>query len=216
MIDFDPQANLSFSAGVDVLEENTIDDVILGKCSTEEAIYQISRYLHIIPSYKTLSLFERKPNEYKFNYTMLATIINKLRPFYDLIIIDAPPHLSLLTTSILLATDIVFIPFQPDSFSYEGLETFIEYAKEEKPDVMIAGIFLTRFQSNRALDNAIVEEVQDKYDNIFLKTAIRENISIKEANTLKTDIFSYRKHSHGATDYFKLMNDILSKLPKEE
>lgn len=215
MIDFDPQANLSFSAGVDVLEANTIDDIFLGKCSTNDAIYEISTYLHIIPAYKTLSLFERKPNEYKLNYSMLTSIIEKLRPFYDLIIFDAPPHLSLLTTSVLIATDLVFIPFQPDSFSYEGLETFIEYAKEEKPDIQIAGIFLTRFQANRALDNAIVEEVQDKYSKIFLKTSIRENISIKEANTQKVDIFTYRPNSHGAADYIKLTKNIMAVLPKE-
>lgn len=214
MIDFDPQANLSLSAGINFAESNTIDDLILEKCSIDEATYDISNFLHIIPSYKTLSLFERKPQQYRLNYSKLSELILAMKPYYDFIIFDAPPHLSLLTTSVIMTSDYVYIPFQPDSFSYEGLETFLEYTREENPDIAISGIFLTRYQSNRALDKAITEAVQEKYSEIFLRTAIRENISIKEANTLKMDIFSHKPTSHGAIDYRKLTDDILNTLPE--
>jgi chromosome partitioning protein len=214
MIDFDPQANLSMACDLEIQEEKTFTDLLMERCEIEEVVKKISHLLHVIPANPELSLFERKPRQYELKNEIINKIIQELKPEYDFIIFDAPPHMSLLTSSLVLETEHLFIPIKPEAFAYEGLVGFLEYINEENPNADISGIFLTQYDERTNLHRAYQEKIEAEYPDLFFQSLIRSNISLSESNTMKTDIFSYRRSSHGAKDYMGLTKTILDKLQR--
>ena len=149
--------------------------------------------------------------EYKLREA-LAPVQNN----YDFILIDCPPALSILTVNALVAADEIIIPAQADIFSLQGIgqlyNTIGTVKKYCNPALNIKGILLTRHNSrtifSRDLADTISQTAAQLKTKIF-KTVIRENISLKEAQTNQQDIFTYEPKSNAAYDYNKFINELL-------
>ena len=220
LIDLDAQASLSRSFGIRNTEEIlTSGHFILGKCSLKEALFAVGK-LDIIPAGNILIEQEdsiKNSNLYPFNLKFALEDATKKgeQNKYDYVIIDCPPALSALTRVALNACNLYFVPLQAEYLSYEGLKNFLSFSKEihRIAGCELGGVFATRYNPKvrKNLSNDLIAEASEQLGDFFLKSYIRDNISISEAQAMSQDIFSYAPGSNGAKDYSKLADEILER-----
>lgn len=217
LIDLDPQANLSLSLGLTDVEKS-IYPVLLGNCSIDEAIYNITENLDIIPSNLDLAGAEIELSSEAGREVILKECISKIDTDYDFIIIDCAPSLGLLTTNALTASDKVYIPLQAQYLSLQGvskLTSIIEKIQRRLNNKLeIGGIFITQYDARKVLNRDIADNIEKYFANQVLKTKIRDNITLAEAPGRGKDIFRYNPKCYGAQDYMSLCNEIISKLSR--
>ena len=219
LVDLDNQCNLSYS--LDALDKQpTIYDVLTGSAKAEEAIVEAGR-VKLIPSSSFLvgadKLLSDTGSEYRLKEA-LASIKKK----FDFILIDTPPALGILTINALTASDKLLIPSQADIFSIQGIAQLYNSVEAVKKytnkGLSILGILLTRFNGKTAISKGMVKALEamasEKKTEIF-KTSIRECVAVKEAQTMKKDIFTYSRKSNATRDYQALVNEVLAKLNKK-
>lgn len=214
LIDLDPQANLSLSFGIKDVERS-IYPVLLGNCQVDEAIYNVTENLDIIPSNLDLAGAEIELSSEAGREVILKECISKVRNDYDYIIIDCAPSLGLLTTNALTASNEVYIPLQAQYLSLQGvskLTSIIEKIQRRLNDnLRIGGIFITQYDARKVLNRDIAENIEKYFSNKVLKTKIRDNITLAEAPSKGKDIFRYNPKCYGAEDYASLCQEITSK-----
>jgi chromosome partitioning protein len=216
-IDMDPQGNLSFSTGADNDNAPTIYDAITGKVRVNSCIQKMPM-TDIIPSNILLTSaeleFTGKNREY-----ILKNVLSVVAEDYDFIFIDSPPGLGFLTVNALSASDYVIIPMLPDIFSLQGLvqvyET-IEYVKKAaNHNLSILGILINKYNKYMKLHREALgtaEMVSESLKIPVFETHVRVCTGLAEAHSLQTDIFSYCPRKSGVKDYYKVANEILSKI----
>lgn len=189
-------------------------------------IITIHEYLDIIPATALLELANRELlGKFKADF-YLQTILSWINTHYDFCVIDTPPNLSLLTTNALLACDAIFIPIKLGGYELDGFETLLTGIRDVEGLKKVKGIFVTQFEKQLSVNGAIEEVVMDilqhfeeenniKLTDKIMKTKIRKNTSLNEANTIGTNIFDYKAGSAGAVDYTELSEEILEILKKE-
>lgn len=209
LIDLDPQANLTQCLGASG-EENNIYFNLKGTKKAEPL--NISKGLDLIPSHIDLSgaeieLTAEIGREYK-----LKKLIEPLKKDYDVIIIDSPPSLGLLTINSLSAADYVLLPLQAEYLALQGLTKLLEVIDLVKettnPALQIGGVFITRFDKRKVLNKNVSEIIEKEFKDIAFKTIIRDNIALAESPVNGMDIFRYSPKSNGAEDYLKLSKEV--------
>lgn len=219
LVDLDNQCNLSYS--LDALDKQpTIYDVLTGTAKAEEAVTEAGR-VKLIPSSSFLvgadKLLSDTGSEYR-----LKEALASVRKKFDFILIDTPPALGILTINALTASDKLLIPSQADIFSIQGISQLYNSVdavkKYTNKGLSILGILLTRFNGKTAISKGMVKALEamasQKKTEIF-KTSIRECVAVKEAQTMKKDIFTYSRKSNATKDYQALVDEILKKLNKK-
>ena len=212
-VDLDAQGNLSYSSGIE-RKALTSMEMLTGTATAAEAT-QATPAGDIIPASSTLaeanSIITDTGREYR-----LKEALEPAKGNYDYIIIDTSPARSILTVNAFTASDKLVIPSEANAYSVQGIgglsETIIAVKKYCNPALVVDGILLTRYNPRTVLTRdftAFAEQVAASLDTRVYKTKIRENISIKEAQALQTDIFSYAPRSNGAVDYNAFIDEFL-------
>lgn len=210
VVDLDAQGNLT-----DILTQSpgsrTIYDAL--RDQRDLPVVTIREGLDLCPSSIDLSgmdieLADIEGREYK-----LANLLKGLQ--YDVILLDCPPSIGLLTINALCASDEVYIPIIPEALPVRGLGSqidIIERVREDRnPRLRLGGVIITRY--NRRKINRLVEEtLRDNLKELVFKTRIRENVDISESPLQGMDIFSYSPNSIGAKDYEDLAKEVIEKL----
>jgi chromosome partitioning protein len=150
---------------------------------------------------------------------MLSDAISPIKKNYDVIILDTPPSLGIVTINALTAADKVIFPAQTDAYSLQAIgeiyQTIQTVKQHTNKDLSIMGILISRYNGrtiiNRELAEAI-EETARKIGTAAFKTRIRECNAIKESLYTKTDIFTYAPNSNAAIDYANVSKEILSRM----
>ena len=152
LVDFDPQANLSMSFGIERPDElpvsmhNILSTVMDNQPLPDEYILR-GKQLDIIPSNMNLSLTELNLRDEMSGERTLSELLEPLRPHYDYIVIDTNPYLGMLTINALAACDSVIIPVSPQLWSATGLtdlmQTVFKVKRKINPRIEIDGILLT-------------------------------------------------------------------------
>lgn len=213
-IDLDSQGNLTYDLGVNEIKTPILDVLAEGR-SLEEAIVK-TRAADIAPSSASLAnaakIIQGQGQEYR-----LEEAIEPIKYKYDYIIIDTAPALDILTVNALTASDSVIIPAQAEVHSLQGIGLLYQAIEAVKAysnhSLKIEGILLTRYDKRTILSKdmrANIEETAKKMNTKVFKTAIRENISIKEAQAVRTNIFFYAPNSNGAKDYYDVVDEIIT------
>ena len=212
-IDLDSQCNLTMCAEAQ-LDGKNILGVLLEQVSIEEAI-QKTRLGDVIPACLALAGADGVITETGKEYR-LREAINAVENNYDYAIIDTPPSLGVLSINAMTAADWLIIPAQADVFSRDGLvQLAIAIEKDRKycnKNLKIAGILLTRYSDRNVLSRNLrqtYEEIAAQMGTQVLKSTIRENIAIREAQVMHRNIFEYDKKSNGAKDYGDLVDELL-------
>jgi len=216
-VDFDPQGYLSFSMNADTREHSTIYDVIRHTVKARFAI-QETNVVDIIPADSILGNVEREFTGPGSEH-MLKDALKSLLPAYDYIVIDSPPELGLLSSNVIIASDVVIIPGLSDGYSLHGIiqvhETIFRIKKSLNPNLVIAGMFLVRYYPREALSRTTKETAQmlALHLNIpLLDTVIRHsNVISKAMTTLQRDIIDYAPDNNAVNDYMALVRELFER-----
>lgn len=216
-VDFDPQGYLSFSMNADTREHSTIYDVIKHNVKAHYAI-QKSNVVDIIPADAILGNVEREFTGPGSEH-MLKESLKTVLPMYDYILIDSPPELGLLSSNVIIASDIVLIPGLSDGYSLHGIiqvhETIFRIKKAFNPDLTIAGMFLLRYYPREALSRTTRETAQMLATHLnipLLDTVIRHsNVISKAMTTLQKDIVDYAPDNNAVKDYMALVKELFER-----
>ena len=212
-IDLDPQGNLSYALNLN--SDVTSFEVIMNQAKISEAIQKCSIGDGIASSSELSAAdiaLTKTGKEYR-----LKEALEIIRNDYSYIIIDTPPALGILTINALTACTSVIIPAQADIFSLQGIGQVYNTIKAVQqycnPSLFIRGILITRYNARSILSRDVSEMIADtaaKLHTCVFKTAIRESVSIKEAQAKQEDIYSYAPKSNPAIDYEAFVKEFLS------
>lgn len=217
--DFDPQANATSGFGVDKRKvKYTAYDVTINGIEAEKAVVK-TKYGDIIPSSSELAgagveLIGEDMREGK-----LKQALKGLRDRYDLILIDCPPSLEMLTLNGLCAADGILIPVQCEYYALEGLTdlmaTLRQIKRKMNPHLEIFGVVLTMFDGRTNFSAQVAQEVRRHFPGKVFISVIPRNVRLAEAPSHGMPATSYDKLSRGAAAYRDLAKEVAAKLPRK-
>lgn len=214
LLDCDPQGNTSYSSGAETNTKKNLYSVLIGMMTAAEAV-QETESGDVIVSFPGLAksdlIFTDTGREY-----VLREAIKPLKRRYDFILIDCPPSLGILTVNALTAADSVIIPAGADAYSIQGVmqlaktvDTIRKYANKK---LQIKGILLTQYNPRTTLSQNVLEALTataEKLDTKVFTAKIRSSTKVKEAQTIKKDLFTHAPRAGVTADYNLLIDEIL-------
>ena len=215
LVDCDPQANATSGLG---LNKNGIDTTLyqglLGSAAAKSIIYNSDiETLKIIPANVELIGFEVEMMSTPGREKSLKNLLSAVSGYFDYIIIDCPPSLSLLTVNALTAADTLLIPLQCEFYALEGLGQLLQTVRRIKsgfnPDLTISGILLTMFDKRTNLSYQVADDAEKYFKDLVFKTIIPRNVRLGEAPSFGKPILMYDATSSGAKSYFDLAKEIM-------
>lgn len=215
LVDNDPQGNLTSGVGVDKSTLlSSIYHVLINEADITDVILQTEfENLNILPGSVDLAGAEIELVEFENREYLLKNQIEKVKDFYDYIIVDCPPSLGLLTINALVAVDTVLIPIQCEYYALEGvshlLNTFNLVKKSINPNIEIQGVLLSMFDGRTNLSIQVVEEVKKHFKQYVYGTIIPRNVRLAEAPSFGLPIIHYDRKSKGAEAYLDLVEEFL-------
>lgn len=217
MVDLDAQGNLTDAVGVDEGKINcTAYDVMEGKVPLAQATIQLEENLYILPAGIELSEADIAFAGRMGRENLLKKALQSAD--YDLIFIDCPPSLGLLTVNALAAADSILIPVQGEYHALSGLKlmqnTLHQVQEHLNPTLRIFGVLLTLYDKRLKLHRDVEEELREAWKDRVFATRIRDNIALAEAPSADKDIYTYRQKSFGAEDYSQLSIEFLARLAR--
>lgn len=218
VIDLDPQGNCSSSFGVD---KETLGahayHLLLGQAQLPEVIYQSEiENLHIVPTNMNLAGAEVELVTEMGRESRLAHALQNNVDNYDLVFVDCPPSLGLVTLNALTSADSLLVPLQCEYFSLEGvsqlLRTLELVQSRINPKVKLDGVVLTMFDRRNKLSFQVQEEVQNYFGELLFDTVIPRNVRLSESPSHGKPIALYDKRSSGAIAYEGLAKEFMKRL----
>ena len=211
LIDFDPQANLTYSFGIRN-PKNTIVEVLQGK-QTIQTILVEKEGLDIAPSSSLLADLEVSIINKIGREQLLQDRLKGLKE-YDYVFIDSPPSLSILTINALTTAGEVLIPLQMEILSLQGLTQLLKTIDEVKnvlnKKLRITGIVVSMYDGRRRLSSEILNEIKNNLKERVFNSVIRICVKITEAPSFAKSVLSYAPSSEGAIDYKNLAKEFLN------
>ena len=216
LCDFDPQANASSGLGVDKRKiKKSVYDTIINDTPTQEAIVS-TKFGDVLPSAADLAgagvelISVPEPN------FRLKMALEQVRDRYDVIFIDCPPSLELLTLNGLAASDSILVPVQCEYYALEGLSDLMSTMRMVKrrinPQLEIFGVALTMFDGRTNFSTQVAQEVRRHFPGKVFASVIPRNIRLAEAPSHGLPVTSYDRSSRGAVAYKEMAAEIIKKL----
>jgi chromosome partitioning protein len=216
LVDFDPQGNASSAFGISNAGRQ-VYDAIIGGCVIKEATYPTDLdYLHVVPAGPDLVGAEIELVSAMSRERRLESSLADVRESYEIVVIDCPPSLGLLTLNALTAADSILIPMQCEYYALEGLARLmetVELVREHlNPRLGLEGIALTMVDMRNNLSRQVESEVRSHFGNKVYRTRIPRNVRLSEAPSHGKPIILYDIQSRGAISYLRLAEEVLGKL----
>ena len=218
LIDLDPQGNSSLSF-IDSQKINGGAFELFTEVQKpwDEFIYPTSvKKLNLVPARINLAKLEAKLVGDFDAIFRLRDRIEQIRSRYDLIIIDTPPTLGLITVNALVAATHVLIPIQSSYFALEGtddlLETIEKVRARPNPELDLLGVLVTLFDKRTSLSKDVEAHIRKVFGDKAFKTIITRSVRLEESPAHKEAIFSYAPNSSGALEYKKLSREVLKRV----
>lgn len=216
LVDLDPQAHATLGVGIDPykLEESIYDIFIKSERSIQEIVkWTDVKNLWIAPANILLSGADIELVNRMGREKVLEEIFSKISSFYDFVLIDCAPSLSLLTVNALNVAQRILIPIQAHYYAMEGMKQLFNTVEEVKkrlnPGLKILGILLTMVDNRTNICREVVRGVRDYFKDKVFKTEIHINVKLTEAPSAGKPISVYDSCSVGAKDYEDLAGELL-------
>jgi len=216
LCDFDPQANATSGMGVDKRKIRTsVYDVTINGVPTREAIVR-TPYGDVLPASADLAgaAVELIGAEYRERQLELA--LRQVREDYDVIFVDCPPSLELLTLNGLCAADSILVPVQCEYYALEGLSDLMATLRMVKrklnPRLEIFGVALTMFDGRTNFSAQVAQEVRRHFPGKVFAAVIPRNIRLAEAPSHGLPVTAYDRLSRGARAYKEMAAEIAKRL----
>ena len=219
LIDLDPQGNASSAYGI-TNPERQIYDALIGEVAISDVAFSTRLdHLQIVPSGKDLVGAEIELVTSEDRARHLESALADVRNAYDVILIDCPPSLGILTLNALTAADSLLIPLQCEYYALEGLARLLETAelvrKDLNPRLEVEGIILTMVDLRNNLSRQVEAEVRSHFADKVYRTRIPRNVRLSEAPSHGEPILLYDVHSKGSIAYLKLAEEIVERMARE-
>jgi chromosome partitioning protein len=218
LIDLDPQGNSSLS----FVDLGTVDGSAFELFTEFEEPWERFTYstgiekLEIVPARINLAKLEAKLVGDFDAIFRLRDRIEQVRANYDIVFIDTPPTLGLITVNALVAATHVLIPIQSSYFALEGtddlLETIEKVRSRPNPDLEILGVLVTLFDTRTALSKDVEAHIRRVFGKKAFNTVIRRSVRLEESPAHKETIFTFAPKSSGASEYNKLCQEVLKRV----
>ena len=216
LCDFDPQANASSGIGVDKRKiKKSVYDTVINDTPVKEAIVS-TRFGDVLPSAADLAgagvelISVPEPN------FRLKKALDQVKAAYDVIFIDCPPSLELLTLNGLAAADSILVPVQCEYYALEGLSDLMSTMRMVKrrinPQLELFGVALTMFDGRTNFSTQVAQEVRRHFPGKVFASVIPRNIRLAEAPSHGLPVTSYDRSSRGAVAYREMATEIIQKL----
>lgn len=218
LVDMDPQGNASSGFGVDKLRVNRcIYDVLINGAPTSSVIVKDHfPGMDILPATIQLAGAEIELVSAISREVKLKKALDPERHNYDLIVIDCPPSLGLLTLNALTAADCLIIPIQCEYYALEGLGQLMSTVKlvqrHLNSELFILGALLTMFDARTNLSIQVVDEVKGFFKDKVFNTIIPRNVRLSEAPSHGQPIITYDTKSRGAEVYRELAKEVINRV----
>ena len=216
MVDFDPQANATSGLGVDKRRiKHSIYDVTINGVKAEDAIIE-TPYGHVLPASSDLAGATVELITAEHRERQLEIALKDLKMKYDVIFIDCPPSLELLTLNALCAADSILVPVQCEYFALEGLSDLMATLRMVKrklnPRLEIFGVVLTMFDGRTNFSTQVAQEVRKHFPGKVFASVIPRNIRLAEAPSHGIPVTAYDRSSRGSVAYKALAEEFKTKL----
>ncbi len=216
-VDLDPQASLTDAVGINPHElsvKETIFAVLRDKVPASDIILETDMGIDIIPSNINLSLADISLGAMLARERLLHDALRKIEG-YDIVLIDCPPALSLLTINAFTAANKVYIPVQPEMMGVKGVTLLLDSIENMKehlnPKLEVGGVIVTIYEKSLKVVKECMRILDKQFGDTLLTTKIRKNTTLKEAPIFRQSIFEYDDKSNGAQDYKKLVEEIVER-----
>ena len=216
LCDFDPQANASSGLGVEKRKlKKTVYDVIINGVAAKDAIVT-TKFGDVLPASADLAgagveLISMEDPNYR-----LKQALESVRDTYDVILIDCPPSLELLTINALAAADSILVPVQCEYYALEGLSDLMSTMRMVKrkinPALEIFGVALTMFDGRTNFSTQVAQEVRRHFPGKVFGAVIPRNIRLAEAPSHGLPVTAYDRSSRGAQAYREMAAEFCKKL----
>jgi chromosome partitioning protein len=216
LVDIDPQANAS--SGIGVAPQTThIYDALIGRCPLKDVAQPTElEYLRVVPSGSDLVGAEIELVSAEAREHRLARAIDEVRGDYDLVLIDCPPSLGLLTLNALTAADSVIVPLQAEYYALEGLARLLDTIELVRaslnPRLVLEGVVLTMMDARNNLSRQVADEVRSHLGDRVFQTEIPRNVRLSEAPSHGRPALLYDVRSKGSIAYLRVAEEILRRL----
>jgi len=216
LLDLDPQGNATMGSGVDKATiEHSAYDVLMGAVSVADAVVACDPAgFDLVPANQDLTAAEvRLLTLLAGRETKLKAALARVRDRYDLILIDCPPALNMLTVNALAAADSVLIPMQCEYYALEGLSALITTIDQVQasinPELKIEGILRTMFDPRNNLANEVSAQLIQHFGELVFRTVIPRNVRLAEAPSFGKPALYHDKESRGALAYLALAGEMI-------
>jgi chromosome partitioning protein len=220
LFDLDPQANATSGVGLEKIEGASAYRPLLGEGSLLEKIQTTAfERLHIIPSEVDLCGADI---ELARSENHLLRVTHALKPVldsqrFDLVLIDCPPSLGILTLNAFAAAEGLLVPLQCEYYALEGVSMITRILKQLRdtgvnPRLELIGVLMTMFDGRTNLSNQVVDEVREHFGEQVFETVIPRTTRLAEAPSFGKPIMYYDKYSAGTAAYELVAQEFLQRL----
>jgi len=208
LVDLDPQGCLTFSLGIDPNGlPKSLHDVFVHRTPATEILLKVGE-LHLLPATIDLAgtevhLLTRAGREYA-----LARALEPIKNDYDVILLDCPPSLGVLTINGLTAADQVLVPLQCETLSHRGVGQLLETIEDVKsytnPSLRVRGVVATMYDSRTRLGREVIDDVRHRYGVEVLEPPVPKSVRVAEAPGRGRSVLEHAARSSSAEAYRKL------------
>lgn len=215
LIDIDPQGNATMGCGVDKRTvPHTTTDVLLGEAAAESALVSLDYSdFRLLPANQDLVAAEVQLMGKQGCESRLRNALGVLADQFDMVLIDCPPALNMLTVNALVAADAVLIPMQCEYYALEGLTALVDTIEQIKagpnPALRIEGILRTMFDPRNNLANEVSAQLIEHFQDKVFRTIIPRNVRLAEAPSYGKPALHYDRESRGALAYLALAGEMI-------
>ena len=216
LMDLDPQGNATMGSGVDkgTLQRSTCE-VLLGECDLAAALVQVEQGdFMLLPANQDLTAAEVRLLTLPIGREIkLRQALQPKREAFDVILIDCPPALNMLTINALVAADSVLIPMQCEYYALEGLSALLATVEQIRvaanPQLSIEGVLRTMFDPRNNLANEVSAQLVTHFGDKVFRTIIPRNIRLAEAPSFGKPALFHDRESRGALAYLALAGEMI-------
>jgi len=222
LVDLDPQGNATMGCGVDKSQlERGACEVLLGECEVGAVLRDIEPGgFRLLPANQDLTAAEvRLLSTLTGREMKLRNALAPVRDSFDVILIDCPPALNMLTVNSLVAADSVLIPMQCEYYALEGLSALVGTIEQIRdavnPPLQLEGILRTMFDPRNNLSSEVSAQLLMHFGDKVFRTIIPRNIRLAEAPSFGKPVLFHDKESRGALAYLALAGEMIRREEEE-
>lgn len=220
LLDLDPQGNASTGLGIGRNDrERSTYDVLLGDTTLQEAAIATQvPLLDIVPATVDLSGAEIELIEFDARTHRLDRALQRGGERWDVILVDCPPSLGLLTVNAMVAAHALLVPLQCEFFALEGLSQLLTTVEQIRsrfnPGLSILGVVLTMYDRRNRLTDQVSDDVRAVLGRVVFDTVIPRNVRLSEAPSHGMPALIYDHRCAGSEAYIALAREVIGRLPQ--